>query len=185
VDGCFARRELRERVEGLVVSRELSEMVDGFLVRGAVGRVDVGVGREVDVGRAGAIPPLVRDGTVVAGLAASFDPEVTAPKVRGRGTDVDVTAGFETALGRLNIGSSRSSSSIISPALWRGDLPQANLKSTGGTSQGGGGGIASVGLNCHRTGNVSKILNSSATQSTAPIGMCGRAMISFLPQANL
>jgi hypothetical protein len=101
------------------VSRELSERVDGFLVRGAVGRVEVGVGWEVDVGRGGAMTPLVRDGTVVAGLAASFDTGVTAPKVRGRGTGVDVTAGFETALGRLNIGSSRSSSSTISPTQIR------------------------------------------------------------------
>jgi hypothetical protein len=168
-------------VDALVVSRELSERVDGFLRRGAVGRVVVGVGREVDVGRAGAITPLVRDGTVDPGLAASFDPGVAAPKVRGRGTEVDVTAGFETALGRLNMGSSRSSSSTISPALWRGDIPQANPKSVGGTSHGGGGSISWSGLNCHRTGSVSKILNSSATQSTAPIGICGRAIISFLP----
>jgi hypothetical protein len=109
------RRELRERVEGLVVRRELRERVDGFLMRGAVGRVDVGVGREVDVGRAGAITPLVRDGIVDTGLAAGLETGV-APKVRGRGTAADVTAGLGTAtFGRLNIGSSKSSSSTISP----------------------------------------------------------------------
>jgi hypothetical protein len=113
VDGCLLRRELRERVEGLVVSRELSERVDGFLVRGAVKRVVVGVGREVDVGRAGAITPLVRDGIVDAGLAMGLETEVVP--MRGRGTVADVTAGCKTALGRLNIGSSRSSSSTISP----------------------------------------------------------------------
>jgi hypothetical protein len=161
------------------VSRELSERVDAFLMRGAVKRVVVGVGREVDVGRAGAIAPLIRDGTVDTGLAAGLETGV-AP-TRGRGTVADVAADFKTTLGRLNIGSSRSSSSTISPALWRGDIPQANLKSTGGTSHGGGGSISSVGLNCHRTGNVSKTLNSSATQSTAPIGMCGRAIISITP----
>jgi hypothetical protein len=117
LEGCFARRELSERVEGLVVSRELSERVDGFLVRGAVGRVVVGVGREVDVGRAGAITPLVRDGTVDTGLAAGLETGV-AP-TRGRGTVADVTAGFKTALGRLNIGSSKSSSSTISPFQMR------------------------------------------------------------------
>jgi hypothetical protein len=169
---------LIEVVEGCFVRRELSERVDGFLVRGAVGRVVVGVGREVEVGRAGAITRSVRDGIVDAGRAASFDPRVTVPKVRGRGT---VAAGFKTALGRLNIGSSKSSSSTISPALGYNDSPHANLKSTGGDSHGGGGGIASVSLNCHRTGNVSKTLNSSATQSTAPIGTCGRAIISFIP----
>jgi hypothetical protein len=162
-----------------VLSRELSERVDGLLVRGAVGRVDVGVGREVDVGRAGAITPLVRDGIVDAGLAMGLETEVVP--MRGRGTVADVTAGFKTAFGRLNIGSSKSSSSTISPALWRGDIPQANPKSVGGTSHGGGGSISWSGLNCHRTGSVSKILNSSATQSTAPIGICGRAIISFLP----
>ena len=119
MEGCFVRRELSERVEGLVVIRELSERVDGFLVRSAVGRVVVGVGREVTIGRTGAVTALVRDGTVNPGLAASFDPGVTVPNARGRGRVVGVTTDFKTALGRLNIGSSKSSSSTISPLLVR------------------------------------------------------------------
>lgn len=112
MEGCFVRRELRERVEGLVVRRGFSEMVDRSLMRGAAGRVVVGVGRETDVGRAGGITRLVRDGIVDVGLGAGLETGV-AP-IRGRGPDVDVTAGFKTAFGRLNIGSSKSSSSIIS-----------------------------------------------------------------------
>lgn len=94
------------------MSRELSERVDGFLVRGAVGRADVGVGREVEVGCVGGTFRVVEVGLETAG----FDRGAAAPKLRGRGTVACATAGFETtAFGRLNIGSSRSSSSTISP----------------------------------------------------------------------
>jgi len=84
-------------------------------VRGAGGRAVVVAGRGVTIGRAGAVTALTRGGTVDPGLAGSFDPGVTVPNVRGRGTVADVTTDFETALGRLNIGSSKSSSSTISP----------------------------------------------------------------------
>ena len=96
------------------MSRELSESVDGFLVRGAVGRVEFGVGREVEVGRVGGIIRVVG----VALGSAGFDTGPAAPGARGRGTVACATAGFEiAAFGRLNIGSSKSSSSIISPAF--------------------------------------------------------------------
>ena len=112
VEGCFARRELRERVEGLVVSRALSESVDGFLERGAVGRADVAAGRDVEIGRVGGTVRVGRVGLDPAGR----DTGRAAPVVRGRGTVAGGTAGFETAaFGRLNIGSSKSSSSTISP----------------------------------------------------------------------
>ena len=82
-------------------------------MRGAGGRAVVVAGRGVTIGRAGAVTALTRGGTVDPGLA--LDPGVTVPNVRGRGTVADVTTDFETALGRLNIGSSKSSSSTISP----------------------------------------------------------------------
>ena len=94
------------------MSRELSESVDGFLVRVAVGRVVLVVGREVEVGRVGGIVRVGRVGLDSAGR----DTGRTTPVVRGRGTVAEGTAGFETtAFGRLNIGSSRSSSSTVSP----------------------------------------------------------------------
>ena len=96
------------------MSRELREMVDGFLERVAVGRVEVAAGRDVEVGRVGGIVRVVRVGLDPAGL----DIGAAAPGARGRGTVADTIAGFETgAFGRLNIGSSRSSSSTISRAF--------------------------------------------------------------------
>ena len=92
------------------MSREMSERADGFLAS-AVGRVVLVAGRDMEVGRVGGTFRVVGVGLETAGL----DAVPAARGARGRGAVAVAIAGFETGtLGRLNIGSSKSSLSTKS-----------------------------------------------------------------------